>query len=39
MKGNTVLLALVAILLCGTLFLSYTNFQQIQVLRQENTNL
>ena len=39
MKGNTVLLALVATLLCGTLFLSYTNFQQIQVLRQENTNL
>ena len=25
MKGNTVLLALVALLLCGTLFLSYTN--------------
>lgn len=39
MKGNTVLLVLIAILLCGTLFLSYTNFQQIQVLRQENTNL
>ena len=39
MKCNTVLLALVALLLCGTLFLSYTNFEQIQVLRQENTNL
>lgn len=39
MKGNTVLLVLITILLCGTLFLSYTNFQQIQVLRQENTNL
>ena len=39
MKGNTVLLVLIAIMLCGTLFLSYTNFQQIQVLRQENTNL
>ena len=39
MKGKTVLLVLIAIMLCGTLFLSYTNFQQIQVLRQENTNL
>ena len=39
MKGNTVLLVLIAIMLCGTMFLSYTNFQQIQVLRQENTNL
>ena len=39
MKGNTVLLVIIAILLGGTLYLSYTNFQQIQVLRQENTNL
>lgn len=39
MKGNTVLLVLITILLCGNLFLSYTNFQQIQMLRQENTNL
>ena len=39
MKGKTVLLVLIAIMLCGTLFLLYTNFQQIQVLRQENTNL
>lgn len=39
MKGNTVLLLLIVILLCGTLFLSYTNYQQIQMLRQENTNL
>ena len=39
MKGNTVLLVLITILLCGTLFLSYTNFHEIQVLRQENTNL
>lgn len=39
MKGNTVLLILLSILLCGTLYLSYANFQQIQILRQENTNL
>lgn len=39
MKGNTVLLILMFFLLCGSLFLSYTNFQQIQVLRQENINL
>ena len=39
MKGNTVLLILMFILLCGSLFLSYTNFRQIQVLRQENTGL
>ena len=39
MKGNTALLVLIFIALCGTLFLSYTYFQQIQFLRQENTNL
>jgi TonB family protein len=39
MKGNTVLLVIIAILLSAILYLSYTNFQQIQVLRQENTNL
>lgn len=39
MKGNTALLVLIFIALCGTLFLSYINFQQIQLLRQENTNL
>ena len=39
MKGNTALLVLILIALCGTLFLSYTNFQQLQLLRQENTNL
>ena len=39
MKGNTALLVLMLIALCGTLFLSYTNFQQLQLLRQENTNL
>ena len=39
MKGNTVLLVIIAILLSAILYLSYTNFQQIQGLRQENTNL
>lgn len=39
MKGNTALLVLILIALCGTLFLSYTNFQKLQLLRQENTNL
>ena len=39
MKGNTALLVLILVALCGTLFLSYTNFQQIQLLRQENSNL
>lgn len=39
MKGNTVLLILIFLLLCGTLYLSYTNFQYIQILRLENTNL
>ena len=33
------LLVIIAILLSAILYLSYTNFQQIQVLRQENTNL
>ena len=39
MKANTILLIIVSILLCGTLTLSYTNFKQIQLLRQENTCL
>lgn len=39
MKGNTALLILIAILLCVSLFLSYTNYQQIQVLSQENASL
>lgn len=39
MKGNTVLLIIIAIMLACSLFLNYTNFQQIHVLRQENTNL
>jgi TonB family protein len=39
MKGNTVLLVLILLALGGSLFLSYTNLQQIQLLRQENTTL
>lgn len=39
MKGNTILLILILLSLCGCLVLSHTNFQQIQMLRQENTNL
>ncbi len=39
MKGNTVLLTVIAIMLGCSLFFNYTNFQQIQMLRQENTNL
>lgn len=39
MKGNTLLLAAIAALLCGSLYLSYINFQQMQQLRQENTDM
>ncbi len=39
MKGNSVLLIIIAILLGCSLFLNYTNSRQIQILRQENTNL
>ena len=39
MKTNTVLLVLIILLLCGTLFLSFTNLKQVQLLRQENTCL
>lgn len=39
MKGNTVLLIIILVALGGSIFLSYTNFQQIQLLRQENTAL
>lgn len=39
MKGNTVLLILIFLLLCATLYLSYTNFQYIQILRMENADL
>ena len=39
MKGNTLLLAAIAAFLCGSLYLSYMNFQQMQQLRQENTDM
>ena len=39
MKANTILLALLTILLTGTFYYSYTGVQQIQVLRQENAHL
>ena len=39
MKGNSALLIIILAALCGTLYLSYTNFQQIQLIRQENTTL
>ena len=39
MKSNNFLLVLILILLLGTLYVSYTNSQQIQTLRQENANL
>jgi len=39
MKGNTVLLLLIIVMLGCTLYISYTNFQQIQMLRQENADI
>ena len=39
MKGNTALLIIILVALCGSMYMSYTNFQQIQLLRQENTTL
>ncbi|MBQ5593493.1 MAG: hypothetical protein IIU76_02810 [Bacteroidales bacterium] len=39
MKGHNIILILLSVLLCITLYISYTNFKQIQILRQENTNL
>lgn len=39
MKVNTILLVVISVLLCGILYFSYINLQQIRVLRQENTNL
>ena len=39
MKGDTLLLAAIAALLCGSLYLSYMNFQQMQQLRQENIDM
>ena len=39
MKSNTILLAIISILFLGTLYVSYTNSQQIETLKQENANL
>ena len=39
MKSNNFLLTIISILLLGTLYILYTNSQQIQTLRQENTDL
>lgn len=39
MKANTALLIIILVALAGSLYMSYTNLQQIQILRQENTTL
>lgn len=39
MKSNTLLLTVVTVLLFCTLYVSYKNFEQIQVLREENYNV
>ena len=39
MKSNTILLAIISILFLGTLYVSYTNSQQIETLKKENANL
>ena len=39
MKGNTALLIIILVALGGSLYLSYSNLQQIQLLRQENPTL
>ena len=39
MKSNTLFLIVISILLLGTLYVSYTNTQQIETLKQENANL
>lgn len=39
MKGNTILLCIILLLLCGSIFLSYSNAKQITLLRHENNNL
>ena len=39
MKGNTVLLIIILLAVGGSLYLSYSNMQQIQLLRQENSTL
>ena len=39
MKGSTVLFVILIVLLSCSLFFSYTNYQQMQLLRQENASL
>ena len=39
MKSNTLFLIVISILLLGTLYVSYTNTQQVEALKQENANL
>ena len=39
MKSNTLLLVIMSVLFLGTLYISYTNSQQIDTLKQENANL
>ena len=39
MKSNTLLLVIMSVLFLGTLYISYTNSQQIETLKQENANL
>ena len=39
MKGNTALLIIILVALCGSMYMSYTNLQQVQLLRQENATL
>lgn len=39
MKGNTAILIIFLVVLCGSFFFSYYNLQQVQLLRQENIML
>ena len=39
MKGSTALLIIILVALSGSMYMSYTNYQQLQLLRQENATL
>ena len=39
MKGTNALLIIILVTLCGSMYMSYTNYRQMQVLRQENATL
>lgn len=39
MKGTNALLIIILVALCGSMYMSYTNYRQMQVLRQENATL